>query len=51
MINATGQLFELTKRAELLQNLLWIAAAGAVTAVWGAKTMTRKAWIADGGRA
>jgi membrane protease YdiL (CAAX protease family) len=39
MINLTGQLFELTRQAELHQSLLWIAAAVAISALGVAKTM------------
>jgi membrane protease YdiL (CAAX protease family) len=39
MINLTGQLFELTRRAELYQSLLWIAAAVAISAIWRAETI------------
>jgi hypothetical protein len=42
MDNFVGELFELTARAELYQFILWIAAAIVVTAVWGAKTLTRE---------
>jgi membrane protease YdiL (CAAX protease family) len=38
MINLTGQLFELTKSAELYQVLLWIATAAATT-IWQGKTV------------
>jgi membrane protease YdiL (CAAX protease family) len=34
MINLTGQVFELTRRAELYQGLLWITAAVAISAIW-----------------
>jgi membrane protease YdiL (CAAX protease family) len=40
MDNFTGELFELTARAELYQFMLWIAASIVVTAVWGPKTLT-----------
>jgi membrane protease YdiL (CAAX protease family) len=39
MINFTGQLFELTKGAELYQGLLWIATAVAITALGRAMTV------------
>jgi membrane protease YdiL (CAAX protease family) len=41
MINLTGQLFELTRDADLYQVLLQVAAAVAITAIWGGKAMRR----------
>jgi membrane protease YdiL (CAAX protease family) len=41
-VNATGELFALSARAEVYQCLLWIAAAAAVTAVWGPGTLTAR---------
>jgi membrane protease YdiL (CAAX protease family) len=42
MDNFIGELFELTKQAELNQFITWIAAAIVVTVVWGPKTLTRE---------
>lgn len=43
MVNFTGELFELTPRADALSILLWIVAAIGVTAIWGAETLRRSA--------
>lgn len=42
MVNFIGELFELTKRAELYQFLLWVAAAIVVTLIWEPETLIRK---------
>ncbi len=42
MVNFVGELLALTMRAEAFQIFLWIFAAGIVTVVYGAKTMTRE---------
>ena len=41
MINFVGELFELTKSAEIYQFVLWIVLAILVTVRWGPKTLTR----------
>lgn len=42
MVNFTGELILLSKNADTFYNLLWFAAAIAITAIWGAKTLTRQ---------
>lgn len=42
MINFTGELFALTERADTISILLWIVAAIGITAIWGAKTLSRR---------
>jgi membrane protease YdiL (CAAX protease family) len=42
MVNFTGELILLSERADTIYNLLWFVAAIGITAIWGAKTLTRK---------
>jgi cytochrome c-type biogenesis protein CcmH/NrfF len=41
MVNFTGELVALTPRAEHYSIILWTVAAILVTAIWGARTLTR----------
>ena len=43
MVNFVGELVAFTPRAEFYSILLWMLAALVVTAIWGAKTLTRQA--------
>lgn len=42
MVNFTGELFAITPRADTFSMLLWFVAAIVMTAIWGAKTLTRR---------
>lgn len=42
MVNFTGELIALTERADTIAIGLWFAAAAAITAIWGAKTLRRE---------
>lgn len=42
MINFTGEAIAISLRADTYATFLWFAAAIAITAIWGAKTMTGK---------
>lgn len=41
MVNFTGELIASTERADTYATLLWFVAAIMITAIWGAKTLTR----------
>jgi membrane protease YdiL (CAAX protease family) len=41
MVNFTGELIALTERADTYWTLMWFVVAIAVTAIWGADTLTR----------
>lgn len=42
MVNFTGELILLSKNADTIYSLLWFVVAIGITAIWGAKTLTRK---------
>lgn len=42
MVNLTGELIALTERADTYSIVLWYVAAIGITAIWGAKTLTRE---------
>lgn len=42
MVNFTGELIAVTERADTFATVLWFVAGIAITAVWGAKTFTRR---------
>ncbi len=42
MVNFTGEMIALTERADTYSILLWFVAAIGITAIWGAKTLTRE---------
>lgn len=42
MVNLTGELMALTERADTYSIVLWYVAAIGITAIWGAKTLTRE---------
>jgi membrane protease YdiL (CAAX protease family) len=42
MINFVGELFALTKRADVYQIVVWAAVATAVVVIWGPKTLARQ---------
>jgi membrane protease YdiL (CAAX protease family) len=42
MVNFTGELFELSSRAEVALIGLWLAATIIIVLIWGAKTLTRQ---------
>lgn len=42
MVNFTGELIALTERADTIAIALWFVAAIAITAIWGAKTLSLK---------
>lgn len=42
LVNFTGELITLSKNADTIYSLLWFAVAIAITAIWGAKTLTGK---------
>jgi membrane protease YdiL (CAAX protease family) len=42
MVNFTGELIALTERADTYSIVLWFVAAIGITAIWGAKTLTRE---------
>ncbi len=42
MVNFTGELIALTERADTYSIAVWFVAAIGITAIWGAKTLTRK---------
>lgn len=42
MVNFTGELILLSKRADDIYNLLWFVAAFVIVAVWGGKTLGRR---------
>jgi len=42
MVNFTGELIALSERADTYSIVLWFVAGIAVTAIWGAKTLTRR---------
>jgi hypothetical protein len=41
MVNFTGELVALTERADAYWTLTWFVVAIAITAIWGAQTLTR----------
>lgn len=41
MVNFTGELIILSKNADTIYSLLWFVVAIAITAIWGARTLTR----------
>jgi len=42
MVNFTGELIALTERADTFSIALWFVAAIGITAIWGARTLTRE---------
>lgn len=42
MVNFSGEIITLSERADTISILLWYAAAAGITALYGAKTLTRK---------
>ena len=42
MVNFTGELFDITERANTISIVLWAVAAIGITMIWGANTFTRQ---------